>query len=155
MTPRDAILPFVAAALLAAAMPSAVADERSASDHVLKAEVALHGGDYLTAVRQYRKAAELSDSVEIAQQATRLGFDYGFTEDAVRAAKRWHELEPDSDEALLHLAQLQLRNGDVRAARRSFATLLERGDAVCDGRRRVAGRRRRVRSGVRAARDRH
>ncbi len=134
MTPRDAILPFVAAALLVAAMPPAVADERSASDHVLKAEVALHGGDYLAAVRHYRKAAELSDSVEIAQQATRLGFDYGFTEDAVRAAKRWHVLEPDSDEALLHLAQLQLRNGDVRAARRSFAMLLERGDGDPDER---------------------
>ena len=86
MTHRDAILPLVAAALLLAPIVSAVADERSASDHVLKAEVALHGSDYLTAVRQYRKAAELSDSVEIAQQATRLGFDYGFDEEALRAA---------------------------------------------------------------------
>jgi tetratricopeptide (TPR) repeat protein len=134
MTHRDALLPFVAAALLFAAASAAIADERSASDHVLKAEVALHGGDYLTAVREYRKAAELSDSVEIAQQATRLGFDYGFNEEAVRAAKRWNELAPESDEALLHLAQLQLRSGDVRAAKRSFATLLERGDGEGDER---------------------
>ena len=128
MTPRDALLPFVAAALLLAAVPAAVADERSASDHVLEAEVALHGGDYRAAVREYRKAAELSDSVEIAQQATRLGFDFGFNEEAMRAAKRWVELAPEDDEALLHLAQLQLRSGDVRAARRSFATLIERGE---------------------------
>ncbi len=94
MTHRDALLAFAAAALLFAATPSAEADEQSASDHVLKAEVALHGGDYLTAVSEYRKAAELSDSVEIAQQATRLGFDYGFTKEAVRAAERWHELAP-------------------------------------------------------------
>ena len=128
MTHRDAILPFVAIALLLTAVSPAVADERSASEHVLKAEVALHGGDYLTAVREYRKAAELSESVEIAQQATRLGFDYGFDEEALGAAERWYELAPQSDEALLHVAQLQLRNGDVRAARRSFATLIERGD---------------------------
>ena len=128
MTLRDAIFPFVAAALLIAAMSPAVADERSASDHVLKAEVALHGGDHLTAVQEYRKAAELSDSVEIAQQATRLGFEYGFNEEAVLAAERWYELDPDSDEALLHLAQLQLRNRDVRSAKRSFATLIERGE---------------------------
>ena len=134
MTHRDTLLPFVAAALLFAAAPSAVADERSASEHVLQAEVALHGGDYLTAVREYRKAAELSDSVEIAQQATRLGADYGFNEDAVLAAKRWYELAPNSDEALLHLAQLQLRSGDVRAAKRNFATLLERGDGEGDER---------------------
>ncbi len=134
MTLRDAILPFVAAALLLAALSPAVADERSASDHVLKAEVALHGGDYLTAVQEYTRAAELSDSVEIAQQATRLGFDYGFSKEAVQAARRWHELAPESDEALLHLAQLQLRNRDVRAAKRSFATLLERGDGEPDER---------------------
>jgi tetratricopeptide (TPR) repeat protein len=124
----------VAAALLFAAMSSAVADEQSASDHVLKAEVALHGGDYLTAVREYRKAAELSDSVEIAQQATRLGFDYGFSAEAVRAAERWYELAPESDEALVHLAQLQLRNSDVRAAKRSFARLIERGEGAPDER---------------------
>ena len=134
MTHRDAILPFVAAALLFGATPAAIAEERSASDHVLKAEVALHSGDYLTAVRQYRKAAEISDSVEIAQQATRLGFDYGFGEEALRAAMRWYELAPESDEALVHLAQLQLRNGDVRAAKRSFTKLIERGDGAPDER---------------------
>jgi tetratricopeptide (TPR) repeat protein len=111
-----------------------LAQERPASDHVLKAEVALHNGDYLTAVRQYRKAAESSDSVEIAQQATRLGFDYGFGEEALRAARRWYELAPESDEALVHLAQLQLRNGDVRAAKRSFTKLIERGDGAPDER---------------------
>ena len=134
MTLKHVILTFAATALLFAASQPAVADERSASDHVLKAEVALHGGDYLMAVSEYRKAAELSDSVEIAQQATRLGFDYGFTDEAVQAAERWYELAPESDEALMHLAQLQLRSGDVRAAKRSFATLIERGDGEPDER---------------------
>ena len=61
--PTGQPLTFAAAGLLFAASPPATADERSASDHVLNAEVALHGGDYLTAVREYRQAAELSDSV--------------------------------------------------------------------------------------------
>ena len=128
MTHRHALLSVAAAALLILAAPAAVADERSASDHVLKAEVALHSDDYLTAVREYRKAAELSESVEIAQQATRLAFDYGFNAEAIEAAERWVELAPASDEALMHLAQLQLRSGDVRSAKRSFADLIERGD---------------------------
>ena len=128
MTHRHALLSVAAAALLILAAPAAVADERSASDHVLKAEVALHSDDYLTAVREYRKAAELSESVEIAQQATRLAFDYGFNTEAIEAAERWVELAPASDEALMHLAQLQLRSGDVRSAKRSFADLIERGD---------------------------
>jgi tetratricopeptide (TPR) repeat protein len=124
----------VAATLILAVAPDALPDGHSPADHVLKAEVALHGGDYLTAVREYRQAAESSDSVEIAQQATRLAFDYGFDAEAVRAAERWVELAPDSDEALIHLAQLQLRVGDVRASRRSFTRLIERGDEPADER---------------------
>jgi len=112
----------------------ALADEQSASDHVLNAEVALHQGDYLTGVSEYRKAAELSKSVEIARQATRLAFDYGFDEHAVKAASRWVELDPESDEALVHLAQLQLRTGDLRSSRRNFSKLIERGDQPADER---------------------
>ena len=134
MTHRLASLLTAASALLVLAASAAVADERSASDHVLQAEVALHKDDYLTAVREYAEAAELSESVEIAQQATRLAFDYGFDTEAIEAAKRWVELAPASDEALMHLAQLQLRSGDVRAARRSFATLIERGDGGAEER---------------------
>jgi tetratricopeptide (TPR) repeat protein len=134
MTHRLASLLIAASALLVLAAPAAVADERSASDHVLQAEVALHKDDYLTAVREYAEAAELSESVEIAQQATRLAFDYGFNAEAIEAAERWVELDPASDEALMHLAQLQLRSGDVRAARRSFATLIERGDGGAEER---------------------
>ena len=34
----------------------------------------------------------------------------------------------------MHLAQLQLRSGDIRAARTSFATLIERGDGGAEER---------------------
>lgn len=133
MTHRLVLLPVAALALLLLAAP-AVADERSASDHVLKAEVALQGDDYLTAVREYVQAAELSESVEIAQQATRLAFDYGFDAEALQAAERWVELAPARDEALVHLGQVQLRSGDLRAAKRSFTKLIERGDGAAEDR---------------------
>jgi len=100
----------------------------SASDHLLQAEIALHDDNYIKAVREYRIAAELSDSIEIARQATRLAFDLGFNDEARLAAQRWRELEPDSDEALIHLGQIQLRRGNARDARRHFKLLIERGD---------------------------
>ena len=113
---------------------AAFADEDDASKHTVKAEVALHGGKYLTAAEEFVKAAELSDSAEVARKATKLSFDLGFNDLALEAAERWVELEPESDEALIHLAQLQLRKGDVRASRRSFSRLIERGDEPADER---------------------
>jgi len=99
---------------------------QGAADHLLQAEIALHEDDYMVAVTEYRKAAELSDSTEIARQATRLAFDLGFNDEARLAARRWRELAPDNDEALIHLGQIELRRGEVRAARRHFKLLIER-----------------------------
>ncbi|NOR67775.1 MAG: tetratricopeptide repeat protein, partial [Woeseiaceae bacterium] len=127
---------MLTALILAAASLSQAGDEvtNSASDHILQAEIALHDDDYLEAAAEYRTAAELSEDAEIARQATRLAFDLGFNDDALRAAKRWHDLDPDSDEALIHLAQLQLRVGDMRDARRNFTALIERGKPPADKR---------------------
>lgn len=108
--------------------------ETDASAHVLQAEIALHRMDYLEAAHEYRLAAELSDSVEIARQATRIASSYGFNEDAIKAAERWLELEENSDEALFHLARLQLRNGDTRDSVKSFKALLARGEGAEDQR---------------------
>ena len=115
----------------------AYADEESrteAAAHLLQAELALQGGEYLEAVREYRKAAQASESVDIARQATRVGYSFGFNEEALLAAKRWMELDEGDDEALLYVAQLQLRLGDQRDARRSFKKLIERGDEDADQR---------------------
>ncbi len=120
----------LAACLVFAGTWSAAADGGSsdASAHVLQAEIALHRMDYLQAAREYRLAAERSDSVDIARQATRVGASFGFNEEALKSAQRWLKLEPDSDEALFQLARLQLRMGEVRAASRSYRKLIERGD---------------------------
>lgn len=106
----------------------------SASSHVLAAEIALSRGDYLEGAREYTAAAELSESVEIAQEATRVSSAYGFNELALTAAERWLELDEDSDEALFHLARLQLRLGDIRGARKSYKQLIEIGDGDPDER---------------------
>jgi tetratricopeptide (TPR) repeat protein len=118
--------------------PIAFADDEEARSeaaaHLLQAELALQGSEYLEAAQEYRKAAQISDSVDIARQATRVGYSFGFNEEALLAAKRWLELDEESDEALLYVAQLQLRLGDMRKARRNLKKLIERGDEGADSR---------------------
>jgi tetratricopeptide (TPR) repeat protein len=127
---------IVAMVLVSLATNYAIADTESedASAHVLQAEMALQQQEYRTAASEYRKAAELSRDVDIARQATRIGFNYGFNEDALRSAQRWVKLDEDSDEALLYVAQLQLRLGKIKKSRRTFSTLLERGEQAPDER---------------------
>lgn len=102
-------------------------DESSseASAHILQAEIALERNEYLTAATEYRKAAEQSDSVELARKATRLGFSYRFNDEALRAAKRWVKLDSESEEARAFLGQLYFRVDDLRNARRQFARLIK------------------------------
>ena len=123
---------------LALFCPAAFADDEEARSeaaaHLLQAELALQGSEYLEAVQEYRKAAQISESVDVARQATRIGYSFGFNEEALLAAKRWLELDEESDEALLYVAQLQLRLGDQRKARRNLKKLIERGDEGADNR---------------------
>ncbi len=116
--------------------PIAFADDEEARSeaaaHLLQAELALQGSEFLEAVREYRRAAQISESVDIARQATRVGYSFGFNDEALLAAERWLELDEDSDEALLYVAQLQLRLGEMRAARRNFKKLIESGDEEAD-----------------------
>ncbi len=108
--------------------------DSDASAHVLQAEIALHRMDYLEAAREYRLAAEASESVEIARQATNIGTSYGFYDDAIKSAERWLELDADNDEALFHLARLQLRSGDTRGATKTYKALLAHGEGPEDQR---------------------
>ena len=110
--------------------PPAFAEEEDrdeAGRHLLEAEVALEADDYLKAVIEYRKAAELSNSIQIARRATRTAFGFGFDEEALKSAQRWLELDDGSDEALAYVAQLQLRLGNIRESKQGFEKLIERG----------------------------
>ncbi|MDJ0701507.1 MAG: tetratricopeptide repeat protein [Woeseiaceae bacterium] len=119
---------LIAVALLAA---PALADEETigdASAHVLQAEIALSRGDYLVAAKEYRKAAETGSDVQHARRATEVADTFGFNEEALRAAERWLDLDPDSEQARWYVARQQLRAGDLRNARKSFKALIEQGD---------------------------
>ncbi|MBT8067067.1 MAG: tetratricopeptide repeat protein [Gammaproteobacteria bacterium] len=112
------------------ASSAAAADDAKTSDasaHVLQAEMALQRQDYLDAAVEYRKAAELSEDADLARKATIVGFSYRFNDEALRSAKRWRQLDPDSDEALVYLAQSYFRAGELRNARRSFKAMIENG----------------------------
>ncbi len=115
---------------------AALADEESSqvSEHLEAAEIALQGMDYLVAAREYRLAAELSDDVEVAIRATSVTSTLGLNEDALASARRWLELDEDSDEALFYVARFELRNGNMRAAKRRYRQLLEAGDEEPDRR---------------------
>jgi len=102
--------------------------------HVKAAESALAAHDYQTAAGEYVLAAELSENADIARQATRVAYSYKLNDQAMRAAKRWSILEPDNEEALLYIAQLYLRDGDIRRSHNQFQDLLERGDEPVDQR---------------------
>jgi len=109
-------------------------DRAEAGSHLLAAEIAYQADNYLEAVQEYRKAAELSDSVEIAQRATRVAYELGFNEVALGSAERWIELDPDNINVLRVVAQLQLRVGKLRDARRSYQKIIASGTGPEDQR---------------------
>ena len=127
------ILGWLAALLLlmltAIAPHNASADDGDSSDasaYVLQAEMALQREEYLMAVQEYRKAAELSDDPDVARQAALVGMTYGFYREALIAAKRWYKLDNKSNESRALLAQISFRLGDVKTARRHFGYLLDK-----------------------------
>ena len=128
-------LAFGVAWVLLTATPHVFADDaEKLSEHLLQAELALRDSQYQEAASEYRRAAELSDDPEIAQQATRIAYSYGFNEEALKSAKRWAKLDGEDDEALLYVAQLYLRTGQIRRSQRSFEKLLKRGYQPADER---------------------
>ena len=109
-------------------------DGIEAAGHLIEGENALQAGEYLTAAVEYRKAAELSDNVDVARKATHIALRLGFNEEALLAAARWIELDEQDDEARILYAQLQLRNGNIREARRAIEKLINLDDGQADRR---------------------
>ena len=109
-------------------------DGIAAAGHLIDGENALQAGEYLTAAVEYRKAAELSDNVDVARKATLIALRLGFNEEALLAAARWIELAEDDDEARILYAQLQLRTGNIREAQRAIEKLINLDDDNSDRR---------------------
>lgn len=120
---------LVLGGLLSVSFVAGAQEQDAVSAHLERAETALGDQDYLLASREYRLAAELDDNPEVAKRAARVGYTFGFNRDGLRSAERWLALEPDSEEALLYVAQLNLRLGDLSDARRAFARLIEGGES--------------------------
>jgi len=122
--------------MMAFVLPSqgSAEDSDAISEHIAAAEDALNNHDYWRAASQYRQAAELSDDASIAKQATRFAYNYGINRDARASAERWIDIDDSSDEALLYLALIDLRDGNIRHSRGNFQKLLDRGDIPADER---------------------
>lgn len=102
--------------------------------HISAAELALQRHEYRLAAAEYQNAALRSEDPSIARRATRIAFTYGFNEEALEAAERWAELDEDSEEATLYVAQLQLRLGELRKSQKSFRALIEQSGERADER---------------------
>jgi len=114
--------------LIASGCGPAVAEEADTTDvraYILQAEMALQREDYRRAAEEYRKAAELTESTDVARKATIMSMTYGFDREALVAAKHWHKLDRTSSDARVILAQLFFRTGDLKSARRHFTDLLD------------------------------
>ena len=106
----------------------------AAAGHLIEGENALQAGDYLTAAQEYRKAAQLSDSVDVARKATHIALRLGFNEEALLSAARWIELDGADDEARVLYTQLQIRTGNIREAEKAIKELVDLDDENGDRR---------------------
>lgn len=105
-----------------------------AAGHLIEGENALQAGEYLTAAQEYRKAAELSDNVDVARKATHIALRLGFNDEALLSAARWIELDESDDEARVLYTQLQIRTGNIREAEKAIKELVDLDDENADRR---------------------
>lgn len=122
------LVPAVLLATLALLPPSAAAGgcaARAPAAQVAAAERALARGDWPGAAGAFACAAASSDDVRIAERATRAAFESGQMDPAARAARRWTDLAPGSEEARRHLATALLRLYRTDEAALHFTAVLE------------------------------
>ena len=133
---RMTALAVLALGIPAGSLPALAAESETESAEALEmsAQLALEADDYLRAVTRYLEAARLSDDPAVAERATRTAFGLGFNEKALAAAKRWLALDGDNEQAKAYVAQLQLRAGNLKAARDAFRDIIEAGTEPPDQR---------------------
>ena len=111
------------AAATGAAAQGAVAEDDLLYD-ILLGDVAGQREQLDVSVEHYQRAAAGSDDPRIAERALRIAVFAKQEAAALTAARRWVELEPESNEARQSLAALALRAGDVDEAYTQFDFLL-------------------------------
>lgn len=96
--------------------PVLASDQSQATYHLMMGELALERGYRDEAVREMLLAAEYGNDPEIAARATELAVAAGDAESAERAARRWHQLDPENFSAQRYLMRLLLDQGRVQEA---------------------------------------
>lgn len=81
--------------------------------HLMMAEVAVRRGAYATAAEEYLNAAERSEDAPVSQRAAEFAAEYGYSAYALRGARRWASVDPDSRLAHRMLARLLTGRGDI------------------------------------------
>lgn len=93
--------------------------------YLLVAEIAGKQGQLSVAVDAYQKATELSTDFRVARRAAQVAVYARKFPLAIKAAKRWIELQPDSHDAQQSLALLYTRIGKPEFALEQFIKLIE------------------------------
>jgi len=96
--------------------------------HLMVAELALKNKQLELAASEYLLAARLGDSGEVAERAMRIALVAKKNDLALRAARRWVELEPDQTSARQSLALLFLRTKQLDKAVDEFDQLIKKAD---------------------------
>jgi tetratricopeptide (TPR) repeat protein len=92
---------------------------------VLGAELALQRGQHLEASRAYLKAAQASQSEELAEQATRVAYEHGHWSIVLAAAERWLELNSTNEEGRRFAGLAALHMYQIDRAAAHLGTLLD------------------------------
>lgn len=84
--------------------------------HQIMGEIAADRGATAVAAAEFLNVAERSADPQASRQAAGFAFENGFDAMALRAARRWSQLEPDEPAVRMLLARLLVRRNDVAAA---------------------------------------
>lgn len=100
---------------------------------ILLAEIALQRGSPALAAQTFAELAERTRDPRIAKRGVEVANSARTPQFALRAARVWHESDPDSVQALQTLTVLLVRSGKVEEAEPLLAKLLARDGAAAPG----------------------
>jgi len=130
---RATLRPWIFACLLlmgacaAGPGPSEEAPPRDPQSLLAEGDSALQRGELPAAARAYRLAAEASPDERVAEQAATMAFSHFQWSEALRAAERWLEINPTSEQARHYSAGSALALHRLDAAESRAAELLATG----------------------------
>ena len=91
-------------------------------------------GDGRAGLGEAETGGAANEGAGVRAAGTSLRLCLRLSANSLASAKRWLELDKDNDEAVFHLARLQLRLGKLRQSRQNYKKLIELGDVPPDER---------------------